>query len=168
MLNWLRSAYDRATGAITSTIAGWVHDVVAGLYSFLHIIFGDVRGAWKDLVGASEAIYHALDEFGDETAHAFGILFRHWIPGILKWIQTDIVRPLLEAVSWIAHEGATIWHYITHPADLVLLIWDAFIARLEATAWDTAEALGKFAVALIWKNIDKFITLLEDVLDAIL
>jgi hypothetical protein len=168
MLNWLKSAYDRASGAVSSTIAGWVHDVVAGLYSFLHVIFGDVRGAWRDFAGAVNDIYHALDELGSETAHAFGLLFRHWIPGILAWINRDILDPLLKAVAWIAHEGAILWGYITHPGTLVTLIWDSLWANVEAEAWDLGDKLGRFAVALVWKNIDKFITLMEDILDAIL
>lgn len=168
MLNWLKSAYDRASGAITSTIRGWVHDLVAGLYSFLHTIFGDVRGAWKDLVGSFEGIWHALDDFGDEVAHAFGLIFRHWIPGIIKWVTVTVWALAKKAWDWIAQEGAIIWGYISHPGTLVTLIWDSLWANVEADAWDLGDKLGSFAVALIWKNIDKFITLLEDVLDAIL
>lgn len=167
MLNWLRSAFDRATGAVSSTIAGWVHDVVAGLYSFLHTIFGDVRGAWKDLAQTAGDIYHALDHFGDETAHAFGLLFRHWIPGIIHWVTTVVLALAKEAWRWITHEGAIIWGYITHPGKLVDLIWDSLWANVEARAWDLAGDLGKFAVALIWKHLDKFLVLIEDIFDAI-
>jgi hypothetical protein len=167
MLNWLKSAWDRASGAVSDTIRGWVHDLVTGLYSFLHTIFGDVRGAWKDFVGTCEAIYHALDHFGDETAHAFGLLFRHWIPGIIHWVTTVVWALAKEAWRWITHEGAIIWGYITHPGKLVDLIWDSLWSTVEARAWDLAGDLGKFAVALIWKHLDKFLVLIEDIFDAI-
>jgi len=167
MLNWLKSAYDRASGAIDSTIRGWVHDVVTGIYSFFHGIFGDVRGAWKDLVGAAEAIWHALDDFGEEVATAFSDLYHHWIPGILNWIDSDIVDPLLKAIAWIANEGALVASYIADPTKLVALIWDALIAEIESTAWATATKLGQFAIALVWNNLNSFLTLIEDVLDAI-
>jgi len=167
MLNWLKSAYDRASGAIDSTIRGWVHDVIAGIYSFFHAIFGDVRGAWHDLVSATESLWHALDEFGDSVAGAFNDIVHHWIPGILNWINTEIVDPLLKAIAWIANEGATILGYIENPASLVALIWDALIGNLESTAWATATKLGQFAIALVWNNLSSFLTLIEDILDAI-
>jgi len=167
MLNWLKSAYDRASGAIDSTIRGWVHDVIAGLYSFLHTIFGDVRGAWNDLVGATEAIWHALDDFGSMVWGVFNDVIHHWIPDILSWINTDIVDPLLKAVAWIANEGVVIAEYLADPGKLVALIWDALIANLESTAWATATKLGQFAIALVWNNLSSFLTLIEDILDAI-
>jgi phage-related protein len=168
MLNWLRSAFDRATGSISSTIAGWVHDVVAGLYSFLHVIFGGIDDAWKDFTSGLDTLGSAIAAFGSSVAHDMDLLFLHWIPGIISWVTRVVWALAKEAWDWITHEGATIWHYITHPADLVDLIWEAFLAKLEATAWDTADYLGKFAIALVWKNIDKFLALIEDVLDAIL
>lgn len=167
MLSWLRSAWDRASGAVSDTIRGWVHDLVAGLYSFLHTIFGDVRGAWKDFVGTCEAIYHALDHFGAETAHAFGLLFRHWIPGIIHWVTVTVYALAKDAWRWITHEGALVYGYITHPGRLVELIWDSLWANVESHAWDLAGDLGKFAVALIWRNLDKFLVLIEDIFDAI-
>jgi hypothetical protein len=168
MLNWLRSAVGAVTGTVSSTIAGWVHDVVAGLYSFLHVIFGDVGKAWHDLFTGVEAAYHALDAFGDDVAKGFYHLYRVLIPGILAWIRKEILDPLLRAVAWIAHEGATIWHYISNPGDLVDLIWDDIIGHLEQHAVDTAEKLGKWLFTLITKNAAEFAKMIEDILDAIL
>jgi hypothetical protein len=167
MFGWLTNAWHAVTGKIDSTIAGWVHDVVNGLYSFLHIIFGDVGKAWNDLVGYGVDFIHGVEDFGTYVGNALEHLYKVWIPDIIKWVTTEIYDPLVKAVDWIAHEGATMWHYISHPADLVDLIWDDVLAKLESDAVYTAEVLGKWFLTLIVKNADEFARMIEDIIDAI-
>ena len=168
MLTWLANAVGRAGSAVSSAVTGWVHAVIAGVYSFLHSIFGDVRGAWRDFVTGALLLRNALDDFGSEVARGFELLFEKWIPGIIKWVTNTVYKLALDAWHWITTDGAKIYYYITHPAALVDLIFDALLAEIENTAWDTAEKLGSFSVALIWKNLPKFLALIEDILDAIL
>lgn len=168
MFNWIGKAYDAVSGAIDNTVARWVHDLVNGLYSFLHIIFGDVGKAWHDFWTGIGILRHYADEFGTAVYRALRHLFVVWIPDIIHWVERDILDPLLRALRWIEHEGAIIWHYISHPADLVELIYNDLIRKIESAAWDTAKILGRFAVALVYHNLERFLTLAEDVLDAIL
>lgn len=168
MFAWIAKAYSWASGKIDSTIAGWVHDVVNGLYAFLHAIFTDVGEAWKVLVSTADGVWRILDQFASFVATAFEHLYKVWIPDIISWITHDILDPLLKAVAWIANEGATMWHYISHPADLVDLIWDDVIAKLETDTVNTAEKLGGWFMTLLLKNTDKFVEMMEDIIDAII
>jgi len=168
MFNWIARAFNVVTGAIDSTVQRWVHDLINGLYSFLHIIFGDIGKAWHDLWTDIGTFWHYIDQFGTSVYRALRHLYLVWIPDIVHWVERDILDPLLRALRWIEHEGAIVWHYISHPATLVDLIYNDIIRKIEATAWDTAKLLGRFTVALIYHNLEKFLTLMEDVLDAIL
>jgi hypothetical protein len=168
MLSWLGRVLSWTSGKMDSVIAGLVHDVVSGFYGFLHTLFGDVITEWNEF-------FHAIYDFRiyitsaiEGVENAFHYIFKVWIPHTISWINTTIIAPLLQAVAWIAHEGSIIWHYISAPADLVDLIWDALIANLERTAWNTAESLGRFTVSLIVRNLPTLLTVMEDIADALL
>jgi len=145
MFNWIDSAWHRATGAIDSTIANWVHALVRGLYSFLHVIFGDVGRAW--------------DNYWREV-HGF-------IAGA-RLFADKVIGALKDAFDWINKEGYLVYYYISHPIKLVDLVYDALLGKIESTAVDTAERLGKFFLAFILKNLKTFITVLEDIVNAVL
>jgi hypothetical protein len=168
MLSWVSNIFNWAAGKVDDTIRGWVHDVIAGFYGFLHILFGEIVGAWHDLSGSVDAISHELAEWGAELYGAFHYIFKVWIPHTIAWINSAIVEPLLGTIAWIAHEGSIIWGYISNPVKLVDLIWDDLLANFERTAWKTAEALGRFAIVLVVRNIGLFLTLVEDVIDALI
>ena len=168
MFNWIAHAYRVVTGAIDSTVQRWVHDLINGLYSFLHVIFGDVRKVWGYLWRDVGTFWQAIDHFGITVYRALNHLYRKWIPDIIHWIERDILAPLIRAWHWILHEGAIMWHYISHPALLVDYLWEHLIIKIEREAWNVADRLGRFAVALIWRNLNHFLILIEDVLDAIL
>jgi hypothetical protein len=168
MFSWLSRAFHTVTGRIDQITQSWVSGLISGVYGFLHTIFGDVRGAWSKLAHTAESLSNELDEFGAIVATGFAALFRHWIPGIIKWVTTEVLAKAIAVLTWIQHYGAIIWHYISNTADLVKLIYDALIVNIEATAWDTADKLGSFLLALMYKNFTKLLTLAEDILDAIL
>lgn len=145
MFGWISKAWHWATSNIPGDIVNWVHDLVRGLYFFLNIIFGAVGGAWSNL---------------KDIADYFGAKLEHYLD--------EAFRAVKDAYDWINKEGYLVYYYITHPEKLVLLLWDALIANLEATAWDTAGKLGKFFLSLILKNRRRFIDLIEDILHAVL
>jgi hypothetical protein len=144
MFNWIRHAYDTVTGKIDSTVASWVHGLINGLYSFLHVIFGDVGKAWDDF-------WHDIDGF---------------VTGIRHFIDS-VGRALIDIYGWINKEGHLVYYYISNPIKLVDLVYDELLGKIEATAEDTAERLGKFALAFIYKNLKTFVTIVEDIFDAI-
>lgn len=145
MFDWIRNAFDWASGKIDDTIRGWVRDLIHGLYAFLSVIFGEVGKAWHDLERYVSDLWHALDRFGHATARTFEDIYR-----------------------WLNHEGHILWYYITHPAKLVDLIYDDIIVKIEREAWNTGERLGKFFTSLILHNLRRFMLLLEDILHAAL
>jgi len=204
--------YDSAAGLIDETVRSWVHDLINGLYGFLHLVFGSVITAWDKLVHAGYLVWVTLDNFVTEAVAAIAHILKTVIPNVLKflsgliakveqyakdvynfavrelnalrqfvlnliaqlttWVTTHIYNPLKAAFDlawhWISHEGATVWHYISNPADLVELIWDHLINKLEAEAWNIGGKLGKFFLSLVTHNLVRFATLLEDIIDSIL
>jgi hypothetical protein len=168
MLSWIARAFNWASGKVDDTIRGWVHDLISGLYSFLHMIFGGVIDAWNAFYKAVKAAETAIDDAWTELGDAFTYLWDHWWPDTYHWIITHILDPLLTAGKWIANEGATMWHYLTHAADLVEFFFAALIAKLESDAKDVAENLGGFVLHLLIKSTKDVLGWIEDVINAVL
>lgn len=167
MFSWIARAYNWAAGKIDSVTAGWVHDLINGLYSFLHVIFGGVISEWNKLYGAAKSFADNFREFASAVANAWHYLWHVYWPEFLRYLDNEIVAPLKTAYQWVINEGRVVWHYIQNPDDLVELIWDSILKKLETSAWDTGEKLGSFFLSLILRNLDKVLTLAEDILDAV-
>jgi len=168
MFGWIANAYNSVVGSIDDTIRNWVHNIISVLYSFLHSIFGLVGHAWLDLADAGRLIRSALDNLGHWTYMVLHRLIKVYLPSLTRWITRTILDPLLNAIKWIAREGNTMWHYFTHPGRLVDLIYDYIVAKIETTAWNTAEKLGKFFISLFAHHMKRFLELIEDVIHATL
>jgi hypothetical protein len=167
MFGWIARATNWAFGTIGGTVVGWVHDLINGLYGFLHTIFGDVIGGWNAFFGACRLWADQIGAFATEVMNGFIHLWHVWWPDLYRFIIHDIVDPLTKAIAWIAREGSTLWYYITHPPELVALIYEDIILRIEKLAWATAEKLGTFFLALIIKNLKTLLTVVEDIIDAV-
>lgn len=166
MFGWLHRAYDAVTGTIDSAVRAWVHTIVAGLYSFLHSIFGEVGNAWDDFLKDVRAFKAGIGLFIDEAAGLFHHLIKVWIPHFTRWVTKHILDPLLGALRWIDQKGQTVWHYFTHPATLVDLIFEYIIAKLEHTAVATSRKLGRFFLSLFIHHAKELLKLIEDIVDA--
>lgn len=145
MFNWIDKAYQWLSGKVDSVLASWVHDIVRGFWYVLNALFGNVTGAWS-------ALKDVFDFFGSKIERYFN----------------EVYRAISDAYNWINTKGYLVYYYITHPAQLVDLIWEALIANLESTAWETADRLGKFFLSLFLRNLEKFLMLIEDILNAVL
>jgi hypothetical protein len=145
MFSWIDNAWHSVTGRISSDIANWVHDLIRGLYTFLSAIFLPVSSAW-DWLYKNILNYHA------------------WIGRLVD----EVYRAMRDAYDWINKEGYLVYYYISYPASLVDRIYDSIIAKIEATAESTAEKLGRFTLALIVKNVKTIVTVVEDIVDAIM
>jgi hypothetical protein len=167
VFSWLAKAYDWATGKIDSTVASWVNTIVRGIWTFLHSLFSTVITAWNDFYNGVKALASGLGKLASEVYDWIKWLLDVFWRDFQDWLRKYVEAPLKVAYDWVVHEGATVWHYITHPADLVDLIWDNLIAKIESSAWDVGEKLGSFFLALIIKNLDKFVTLVEDIINAV-
>lgn len=94
------------------------------------------------------------------------------ILSLLAWIIAHILRPFLAfsamVTKWLAHEGATMWHYFTHLAEFAELLFWFIVHSLEKHAWDAAKVLGEFFLALLVHNLKRVALLLEDIIHAVL
>jgi hypothetical protein len=102
--------------------------------------------------------------------------FRHWVAALLdalrRWIIHNIWDPIWHAlypvIHWVMHEGATLWHYLTHPDQLVDLLWNHLLVKIEREAWTAGRLLGRFFLSLVIHNVKTFAVLMEDIVNAIL
>lgn len=167
MFGWIARAYNWALGKVDSVTAGWVHDLISGIWGFLAKAFGVVGGAWDKLYSSISDFTGEIETLGKETYNWIiwwlRVFWRDWI----AWVDKYILGPLRTVVKWVTNEGATIWHYISHPDALVRLIWDDLIRKLENDAWSVADKLGTFFLSLVAKNLKKLLELLADVIDAV-
>lgn len=102
-------------------------------------------------------------EVAAEHAYARSVLV--WVIVHVLLFLYGLVKTIFE---WLANQGSTMWHYFTHLADFADLLLLPLVAALELAAWEVAGKLGQFLLALIIKNIVKFATLVESIVDAVL
>lgn len=167
MFNWIKRAFDWTTGKIDSTIASWVNTVIHGIWSFLTSLFDDVIGAWNLYYNAVRSFVHGVTSLASECYHWFTWWLRVQWSGWIAWFRKYIEAPLHDAYNWITHEGVTVWHYLTHADDLVAWFFDSLVNKIETEAWGIGEKLGEFFMSLIIKNVARFATLVEDIIEAI-
>lgn len=135
--------------------------VVPYLYDYAHWVLTLLGKAIDDakrlLLAAIDTLYHTLLVLLDATR---------------KWAISEIWNPLYgsltKAWDWLTHEGATMWHYFTNLADFADLLFNYIIKSLEKYAWATAKLLGQFFLSLVVHNLTEFVTLMEDVINAVL
>lgn len=91
---------------------------------------------------------------------------------ILLWVLIHVLAflyGLVKAIfTWLANQGATMWHYFTHLDEFAKLLLDALVLAFEAASWDIAPKLGQFFLSLIVRNVVRFATLVESIVDAVL
>jgi hypothetical protein len=118
----------------------------------------------RDL-GTLRGLLHREIVAGDNAQHAY-------TRSVLLWVVVHVLGFLLglvrSAFAWINGVGATMWHYFTHLADFAELLFMFLVEALERHAWDVGGLLGKFFLALIVKNVVRFATLVETIIDAVL
>lgn len=102
---------------------------------------------------------------GDAKQHAYARSILVWVVLHVLLFLFNILRT---AVSWIAGNGSTMWHYFSHLDEFALLLIWHIIASLETLAWDAGARLGKFFLSLIVHNVVRFATLVESIIDAVL
>lgn len=102
---------------------------------------------------------------GDAVQHAY-------TRSVLLWVLVHVLAFLYGLVKrlfgWIDGIGATMWHYFSHLADFAELLIMALVASLERHAWEIGKLLGTFFLALIVRNVVRFATLVETIVDAVL
>jgi hypothetical protein len=109
-------------------------------------VYHDVTSAWDDLLHTAEGI---------ETGA--------WHLGRAVWRQFNRVL-----TYWVPHFAMTAWWWVTHPDQLALVLFWWTLHYLERFAWTAAQYLGEFALALVMRNLRRFLHLAEEILAAVL
>lgn len=136
------------------------HDIpwLAGWISWL-------GGKIQHDLGKLRGILHHEIQAGDSAQHSY-------TRSVLLWVIVHVLGFLYgilkTALGWINGIGATMWHYFTHLAEFAELLFGFLVLALEKHAWDIGEKLGEFFLALIVKNMVRFATLVETIVDAVL
>jgi hypothetical protein len=102
---------------------------------------------------------------GDNAQHAYS---RSIYLFVLLHVLAFLYGLVKSVFGWIDGIGAKMWHYFTHLDEFAKLLFMFLIAVLEDQAWNVGGLLGKFFLSLITKNVVKFATLVETIVDAIL
>lgn len=182
VFGWLTSAFGHVGDAwhdiFGSASAIWLsveHFGLANLAVLWHIInkqiprvFEWAFNHFKQLLDFANRIWRDLNLWVKQLIARI----EQAVANALKWVRDHVWVPLKAFIDgilkWIHDRGEVLWFYITHPDKLASLIFDALIALLERTAWDVGGKLGKFFLALIIHNLRHFVSLIEDILMAVL
>lgn len=138
-----------------------IKHVIPWLGSWISWLGGRVRQEINTTIAMLRREYKA----GDAAQHAY-------TRSVLVWVVIHVLAFLYALVrrlfGWIDGIGATMWHYFTHLADFAELLIMFLVASLEKHAWEIGGLLGKFFLALIIRNVVRFATLVETIVDAVL
>src|SRR5260370_13674917 len=126
---------------------------------------GWLGGRVRNEITALQKRLQAEIAAGDARQHAYTRSVLFWV---VIHVLGFLLRLVTRAFAWINGIGATMWHYFTHLADFAELLFMFLVAALERHAWDVAGLLGKFFLALIVKNVVRFASLVETIIDAVL
>ena len=131
-------------------LANWVNALTRTLVKM-------IRTVLSELTRLINSVYHQLLALLD---------------ALKKWVIQDVWNPLIAWTKriwgWIVKEGTTMWFYFTHLAAFAELLFWHIVTALERHAWDAAKLLGRFFLSLIVRNLVQFVTLVEDIISAIL
>lgn len=168
------TAWDDVFGAayaLAHNVADFVRAVYERFYYLSYIVLRGIVNWANKLIGevlkyAQEVYHYAITEF-DRLRHDIAT----WLDDLRHWVVLDIWDPIWRTLSpawtWITHEGTALWHYLTHPADLVDLLWNFLLVKIEKEAWTAGKLLGRFFLSLIVHNLRTFVLLLEDIVDSV-
>lgn len=95
-----------------------------------------------------------------EIAATIRWAWSHIFLPLWRWVQ--FLYQLIRKWAWVAF-----W-WVTHPASLAELLVFHMAAAIERHAWDLAGLLGRFFLALIARNLARFLKLVEQIIVAVL
>lgn len=146
MPGWLDTILGLAEKLLPQPILDIVGAGIGGVISVLTGLTGNVTGAWHELAIALDALRAGHFEFTTALEGILGQIVGHWIP---KY-------------------AITAWWWITHPDQLAEQLSLYVVKWLEREAWTIAPYLGKFLLALVVRNVKRWLPILESILAAIL
>lgn len=111
----------------------------------------------------------------DTVSSAIVVLRKFVIALVAKtvtWVIQHVWTPLKNLADWLYQHlllwGYTAWWWITHLANLADALIFHLVNSLERNAWEIAGKLGQFALALVVRNLARFLQLAESIISAVL
>lgn len=166
--------WSSVTGRIDATVAGWVRDLVNGLYSFLHLVFTAEGRAWADLVHTALWVGRDLTSFFGSVYRKLFQIIRQTIPAIITEYRrlVDAATKFIQSVlSYVISEIARVTRYIDSLINgainwVIVHVYDP-LARDIATAWQWITTSGRKVLYYI-EHPDALAELIFDAMIAVL
>lgn len=144
-----------------------------------HLLWGIVS---QDLPEGLQWVYAHSVEWALSELESLGRRVGHWIGQVVKWAQRELKRleHLLlgwvhhlihwasDAVHWVAHFGAVVWHYISHPAALAELLADHIVWPVVKWFLHEGASVISYLLKLAAHESSEVEHLVEDVLSDLL
>ena len=146
MLDWLAEILGAWIGGIAPAILNLIRVVVGGIAGVLDFIFGAVKGAWNELATQVANLATLTHGWVSEVWKTFDLIITYYIP-----------KYAMEA-----------WWWVTTPLALSEVLLYYVLHWLEQEAWTVAQYLGEFALALVLRELKRFLLLAEAIVAAIL
>ena len=146
MLSWLRDLWRGAEHLGEAALHGAGALATGALAAVLGVLTGNVFAAWQQL----ERALRYLETVGG------------------SWVE-DITSHLIRVITYdIPHFAMTAFWWVTHPDALAEALFWHLVRQLEDRAWQAAEYLGQFALALVTRNAGRLARLAEHIIAAVL
>lgn len=146
MPGWLENILDLAEKLLPAPISHVISGTIGGILSVLNAVTGNVTGAWHELAIAFDALRAGHFELLTTLENVLASIIGHWIP----------------------HYAITAWWWVTHPDQLAQQLSLYTVKWLEQQAWTIAPYLGRFVLALIVRNVRRWLPVVEHIITAIL
>lgn len=166
-----------------SQLAGWFEGFFRAftwlIHAIAHVITEIKRVIIPAVVKYFKVYYHLLYVFAHAVLawavaafKAAEALARLLVRDAIAWVIAHVWNPLKAFADYIwAHLlqwGYVAWWWITHLKELADALIYHLVDSLERNAWDIAGKLGTFALALVVRNLARFIKLAESIIAAVL
>lgn len=151
MWGWIQRVLGAGAHVIDETIRQWVGDLIAGVFGFLHTIFGLVGHAWEDMWHAAVWLYTGVYHLSIETYATLWHILRKVIPDVIHWAWHYLQladQYIKDVFRWAAHEFDLIRHWVAALLDalrhwVITDIWNPIWRTLApAWKWITHEGLA--------------------------
>ena len=166
MWGWITRVIGGAAGIVDETIRRWIGGLIAGVFGFIHSVFGLVGDAWLDMWRAADVLWRYAGDFAYATYVKLSHILRIVIPDVVRWADKFIHGVWTYAINvfhWAIKEFDRLRHDIAHWLDnlrhwVVIDVWDPlFRSLLSAWHWIHHEGMT------LWYYLthpDKFIDLI--------
>lgn len=160
-IHWL---WIQASGYVAE-VFGWIRQIVtvdlpviwSTLLADVRGVLGEIGRVWSDLVARIEQL----------GRYAAGL-----VQQAIVWVVDHVYSPLKAYADAIYNDllkwGFYAWRLLNDPPRLAAILLGALIAAAESAFWSIAPPVGRFVLGILLHNGQRFASLLESILTAVL